>query len=349
MTEETEKSAPPAQKPPSAILGAVKFALKIAIALAIVAWLVSQNPREIIASLASFKIQWLALAAALYAFHLFANAWRWWLLLRAQGIECRLIDAVSITMQSFFFSLVIPGGAIGGDIVRAGFLASRVPPGRKFDGAFSILMDRLTGMIGIFLVAIIMLPFSWWALSKCGGRMDLPVKLIVAGSIAGLLASIMVFHHRKLERIPILLKCKQLADRFSGGLPSRIADALDTYNNCPKTIVTCILSSMVFVNLTLGLVAHCLALGAGVESPPLSATIAAITIGNIVGLLPLTPSGVGARDVFVIAIMAAAGIPLAQATACALALTALILGFNLLGGLFFIYTPKAGKDSSPQA
>jgi len=343
MSEPSEKADSGCGSAKEKSMGAVKFALKIAVAVAIVAWLASQNPRELLACLGSFKLEWLAAAAALYALHLFANAWRWWLLLRAQSIECRLYDAVSITMQSFFFSLVIPGGALGGDLVRAGFLAARIPKDRKFDGAFSILMDRLTGMIGIFLVAMLILPFSWQFLSKCGGRMDLPVRLIVAGSAAGLAAAILVFQHRKLERIPILLKCKQLADKLSGGLPSRIADALDTYNSSPKTIALCIMASVVFVNLTLGLVMHCLALGAGIANPPIAATIAAITIGNIVGLLPLTPSGVGARDVFVIAILAAAGAAQGQATACALALTALILGFNLSGGLFFILAAKPSK------
>jgi len=343
MSEPSEKADSGSCAAKAKAMEALKFALKIAVAVAIVAWLASKNPKELLNCLASFKLEWLALAAALYALHLFANAWRWWLLLRAQSIECRLFDATSITMQSFFFSLVIPGGALGGDLVRAGFLTARIPKDRKFDGAFSILMDRLTGMIGIFLVAMLVLPFSWQFLSKCGGRMDLPVRLIILGSAAGLAASLLVFHHRKLEKIPILLKCKQLADRLSGGLPSKVADALDTYNSSPKTIAICVFASVVFVNLTLGLVMHCLALGAGVANPPIAATIAAITIGNIVGLLPLTPSGVGARDVFVIAILAAAGISQGQATACALALTALILGFNLAGGLFFVFSPKAPK------
>ena len=304
------------------------------------AWLLSSHWHDMLGVLASFKLHWLALAAAFYAVHLLANAWRWWLLMKVQRIDCALSDAVSITMQSLFFSLVIPGGAIGGDLVRAGFLAARTPKGRKFDGAFTILMDRFTGMIGIFLVAIFILPFSWWALSRCAGLMETLVKLIVAGSMAGILSSIVVFQHRRLERVPVLLKCKQLADRLTHGMPSRIADSLDTYANCPGTIAICILSSMVMVNLMLGLVTYCLLHGAGAEAPAASVVLAAITIGNIVGLLPLTPSGVGARDIFVIAILEAGGIAAGQATATSLGITAFVIIFNLLGGVFFLLYKK---------
>ena len=321
-------------------LGVLKFILKFLVAGGVMTWLLSSHWHDMLDVMVSFKLPWLALAAALYAFHIFANAWRWWLLLKVQKIECKLSGAISITMQSFFFSLVIPGGAIGGDLVRAGFLAARVPKGRKFDGAFSILIDRFTGMVGIFLVALILMPFTWWAISKCHGIMETLVKLIIAGSAAGILASIVVFQHRRLEKIPILLKCKELADKLTHGMPSRIADSLDTYASCPGTIAICIATSMLFVNLTLGLVAYTLVLGAGASAPPISAVLAAITIGNIAGLLPLTPSGIGARDIFVIAILEAGGIAAGQATATSLAITALILAFNLLGGVFFLLYKK---------
>ena len=51
----------------------------------------------------------------------------------------------------------MPGGAIGGDVIRGGFLSVRFPKGSKFDGVFTIIMDRFTGMIGIFLMAFLVL------------------------------------------------------------------------------------------------------------------------------------------------------------------------------------------------
>ncbi len=330
----------------SSVWRILKFVLKFVLAGGVMYWLLSRHWSSSAEALRSFDPRFLLLAIFLYAVHIVANAWRWWLLLKVQEIACGLFDAVSLTMQSFFFSLVIPGGALGGDLVRAGFLAARVPKGRKFDGAFSILMDRFTGMLGIFLFALALLPFSWWAISRCEGLIETLVKIVILGCVAGLASAVVVFQHRRLERIPLFLRCKELGDRLTHGLPSKVADSLDTYAGRPGAIAICVLASVLFVNLILGLTAYSLLLGAGAQAPSPSLVLAAMTIGNIVGLLPLTPSGVGARDIFVIAILEAGGVPAGQATATSLAMTALILGYNLFGGVFFLLPD--GRASGPR-
>ena len=53
-------------------------------------------------------------------------------------------------MQGYFFSLVIPGGAIGGDVAKMGLLARRSQPGSRAEGVFTVVMDRVIGMIALF-------------------------------------------------------------------------------------------------------------------------------------------------------------------------------------------------------
>ncbi len=317
----------------------IGLAAKTAIAAGIIGALVYANADgKLLNAFREINPVWLIPAAALYAFHVYANAWRWHLLLRAQKIPCSLREAVSLTFQSFFFSLVIPGGAIGGDLVRVAFLTRKVPDGRKFDGAFTILMDRFTGMIGIFLVALAMLPFCMKYLDARSGVMRSLILLLVLGSAAGLAAAVVVFRHRSLERFAFYRKFGAFADRWSRGLFSKVTAALDTYSGMKREIVVCILASVVFVNLTLGCVAWCVCMGfvPGWNAP--GASLGAITIGNIAGLLPLTPSGVGARDFFVIPILEKGGMNSETALAAALCITALILAFNLLGGVFFLFS-----------
>ncbi len=310
--------------------------LKLLVAGAIVAFLIRNNSEGLASTFRSIHLVWLSAAFALYALHIFANAWRWHLLLKVQKIECSLRDAVSLTMQSFFFSLVIPGGAIGGDLVRIGFLTAKVPKEQKFDGAFTILMDRFTGMIGIFLVALLMLPFCLRYMDMESRVTAALIWLLVAGSVCGLLASVVVFQHRKLERIRLYRRMKELADRFSHGMFSKVADAIDSYKECKKEIFICIVASMVFVNLVLGLAGFLVAHGVDPEWTSAGVSMEAITLGNIAGLLPMTPSGIGARDFFVKNILQSAGMDPQQALATALSFTMIIIAFNLLGGLFFI-------------
>ena len=339
------------QKPRRGRIGRVLFSplvktlCKALLAGAIIAFLIHKAPTGFVETLRGINPLWIAGALLLYALHIFANAWRWWILLRVQNIDCPLSLAVSLTMQSFFFSLVLPG-AIGGDLVRAGFLAAHIEKGRKFDGAFTILIDRFTGMIGIFLVALLMLPFVWESIAGVSGIIETFIRILLAGSVCGILAAFVVFGHKKLEKFRLYRAMKALADRFSGGLFSRISDALDSYNHCRMEIFLCIVTSVVFVNLVLALMAYCVALGVNGPETRFGPTLAAITVGNIAGLLPTTPAGLGVRDMFVIPILKSGGMNGDAALAVSLVISTIIVGFNLLGGLFFIFTPISRKKGN---
>ena len=123
-----------------------------------------------------------------------------------------------------------------------------------------------------------------------------------------------------------------------------MADALDSYEHCRKEIVICIAASMIFVNAVLGIAGFFIARGVDHSWTKAGATIEAVTLGNIAGLLPLTPSGVGARDFFVKNMLESAGMGKEQALASALSLTMIIIAFNLLGGLFFIGSSHKRKE-----
>ncbi len=327
----------------------VKTFLKLLLAGGIIAFLIHKTPAGFMDTLLKASPGWIGVALVLYALHIFANAWRWRLLLKAQKIDCSLALACSLTMQSFFFSLVLPG-AIGGDLVRVGFLAAHIQKGRKFDGAFTILIDRFTGMIGIFLVALLMLPFVWGTISSVSsGVIEKFIYVLLAGSLCGIAASVVVFNHKMLEGIPFYRKFQALGDRFTRGMYSRVTDALDSYGNCRREVVICIVTSIVFVNLVLGLMAYCVAVAVTGGFPSFGAVLAAITVGNIAGLLPTTPSGVGTRDLFVIPILRAGGIPADSAMAISLTITAIILLFNLSGGLFFLLSPGKKQSGTGEA
>lgn len=329
----------------------LKYALKIGVTAGIVAVLVHTSRKH--GTFDGFDFgalnwAWLAAAFVLYIVHLFVNAWRWRLLLAYRDIPCSLFSAFSLTTQSFFFSLVMPGGAIGGDVIRAGFLACRVPKGRKFDGVFTILMDRFTGMIGIFLTAFLALPFSWRYLQDAEPRAKLLTHVLLAGSAAGLAVAAAVLMHRTLEKLALFRWGESLADKLSRGFFSRMLEALDSYRDAKKELVLCVLASIVGVNFVLGLCFYCVCLAFTPALAPLFAPIvAAITVGNIAGLIPLTMSGIGLRDYFVAAILGAALAGMRDCDVSALAptlvMTAVIIAGGLFGGFFFLFDNPGRK------
>ncbi|MBR6240795.1 MAG: flippase-like domain-containing protein [Lentisphaeria bacterium] len=303
----------------------LKYALKIGVTAAIVAVLVHTSRKH--GTFEGFDFRslnwaWLAAAFVLYIVHLFVNAWRWRLLLAYRAIPCSLFSAFSLTTQSFFFSLVMPGGAIGGDVIRAGFLAYRVPKGQKFDGVFTILMDRFTGMIGIFLTAFLALPFSWRYLQDAEPRAKLLTYVLLAGSAAGLAVAAAVLMHRTLEKLAVFRWGESLADRLSRGFFSRMLEALDSYRDAKKELVLCVLASIAGVNFVLGLCFYCVCLAFTPGLAPLFAPIVAAILGAAL-------AGVQDCDV--------------SALAPTLVMTAVIIAGGLFGGFFFLFDNPARK------
>ena len=332
----------------------LKYAVKILVTAGIVAVLVYSSKKHGTFDGVDFSgLNWFWLAAAflLYLVHLFVNAWRWRLLLAYRRIPCSLFSAFSLTTQSFFFSLVMPGGAIGGDVIRAGFLAYRVPKGQKFDGVFTILMDRFTGMIGIFLTVFLALPFAWRYLDGTDPRAKLLTFALLGASAAGLLAAVVIFLHGQLEKLAFFRWGEELGAKLTRGFSTKLLNALDSYNGATKEIVWCVIASILGVNFVLGLCFYCVCLAFSTSLAPLFAPIvAAITVGNIAGLIPLTMSGIGLRDYFVAAILGAALAELPDCPVAALAptlvMTGVIIAGGLFGGFFFLFD-NAYKNKVP--
>ena len=86
-------------------------------------------------------------ALACVCFQIFLTSLRWRLLLAGQGISLTVFRAVSLTFQGQMFSLFMPGGAVGGDVLKAAFLTRETQNGRKLEGVTTIFLDRVIGIV----------------------------------------------------------------------------------------------------------------------------------------------------------------------------------------------------------
>src|SRR5690606_9553591 len=73
-----------------------------------------------------------------------------WRRVRARGLGVPRSRAFKLSMVGNFFNYCMPG-TTGGDVIRA-FYAAR-GSGRKADVVMSIVVDRVTGMLGLVLLA----------------------------------------------------------------------------------------------------------------------------------------------------------------------------------------------------
>lgn len=322
------------------------FFFKIGLAALVVLILFSRGRREILQCLQAFDVRWLIPAAFFFVLQLLVSAWRWKDLGAILGIRLSFFEAFSLTMQGNFFSLVIPGGAIGGDVVKMAVISKRTPSGNKMEGAFTVFMDRVVGMISLFsLTLILLIPGADLLMHLRFGQ--LPCEkwinlLFIAGTgclcLAGLGASCVIFFHRQIRRIPGMGYLMEKAEKLSRGAVSRMTAATDLYASHWKrlTFLTLVTTFAIHLMAVLPFAFFLMGMGVGFS---FFALVTAVVIGNIAGLIPLFPGGIGIRDLVTVTILSASSVAAGDAKAAQLLTTALMLVLYLAGGLFFIFDP----------
>ncbi len=319
------------------------FVLKILLAGAIVCILVVRQKDAVLQCFEHFNYWYLLPAAGLYFCHMIVCALRWRMLARELGVELSRMEAISLTMQGYFFSLVMPS-AIGGDLVKIGVLSARAKEGTKVEGAFSILMDRIAGMIAMFLLLLvitapaipILLKTEVPGIPLSAGMKWCGIGLIYLCTLSGLAASVAIFFHRMFRKVPLFECLMNRGDRVTKGLVTRVTNAADVYSTHPKVFLNSILISIPLVHILVALVFALLVMGCGASGATVLSILAAVTIGNLIGMIPVFPAGIGGRDVVVITILAAGGMLSADAKTAQLLSTALMIFANLAAGIFFL-------------
>jgi uncharacterized membrane protein YbhN (UPF0104 family) len=102
---------------------------------------------SVIATLSAWQ---LALLVLLVASVMPVQALRWWLLLRARGIAPSAGATLRLHLIGCFWNLLFPG-LTGGDAVKAWQVAQG--SGRTADAILSVLVDRMLGILALFLLA----------------------------------------------------------------------------------------------------------------------------------------------------------------------------------------------------
>ena len=316
------------------------FVLKIIIAVGIIYWLVHGNYKDFVKVLHDIDPFWLVGAVILYFVVMLASALRWFMLLKLLNINVSYFEAFSLTMQGAFFSLVIPGGSLGGDLVKTGFLLSRTPKGRKLEATSTVFMDRFLGMFGQFSIGIIMGILCIPLILKMDSLTKVTTLILILLSFIGILAGVAILYHRKLEKIRLFAWGIHIVDKYTKGFISRITEILDVYATSQKTLFKCMLVGAIFVQINMAFILYFIAHGIHASFIAIKPLVLAISLGNTAGLLPITPSGIGTRDAMIKSILTAGGFVEGDAIAIPLLFSVIILLFSLLGGLFFVFNKK---------
>ena len=154
--------------------------LKIAVTVGGLIFILTQiDLGDAVARLLRADLRWVAAALLLVMSSLVVRAYRWLLLLRGLGVNLPFARLVRLYFTGHFFNAFLPTG-FGGDVVRILEVARHVPGDVA---AGTVLLDRLTGLLMLFVLALVALPFRPESFPPQQAAVVLAVALV--GLLAG--------------------------------------------------------------------------------------------------------------------------------------------------------------------
>lgn len=295
---------------------------------------------EVISILTGLSWSWYLAAFLLFLFNIVIRAYRWYILLHSLNEVPSFARLLYLYFVGFFANNFIPTG-FGGDVVKV--VSLRQQYGRGTEALSSVMMDRITGLLGSSLIALAALI---WNASEHTADVDLPVGmwLVIAAISLGIPLGFMLLrwtnpfawiaeHFPKISKMPLYGKFEQLAD---------------TVKRYPlPTLIQSLLISLPFT-FNLILIQYFIARSLSVEVPiavfPLFVPIIAL-----INLLPFTFNGLGLREGAYVFLFVPVGVSPEAAIAMSLAFYFLRFGAGLVGGLAYAWSSVAHLLRSPQA
>ena len=295
--------------------------LKIAITIGGLIYVWMQVPlSEVQAELTDIDWSWLLLALLMIVSSLAIRAYRWYVLLQGLKADIRFSRLVELYFVGNFFNSFLPSG-FGGDVVRVMEAAQNIPANVA---AGTVIVDRLAGLLMLFVMALIALPFR---------PANFPPNLawqITAVALLGLIGGSLLLDGRLIQRWG-----RWLPNKLSITDPEQpLAKLLAAVHGCGWTAVFKAFGVSILFNIMLcGWWFICgLSIGHNI---PFSHYLLVVPILSILLLVP-SIGGLGVRESVAPLLFASAGLTPAQAVTLSLLVTVLTRISGLFGGPVYI-------------
>jgi hypothetical protein len=305
------------------------------IGLAIVLWRIS--PGEILQVLRDATWSWVLVAFFLVVASLFLRAFRWQILLRGLNASVGYGRLAELYFAGNFFNAFLPSG-FGGDAVRILEVARDVPGNIA---AGTVIVDRLTGLVMLFVMALLVLPF------RPEGFPTTLTWIILISCLSGLLASLILLQGSLIRRFGA-----RLPGKLSPVGDGPVARVLQAVQGCGWKAIAGALGVSTIFNIMLVGWWYAAGRALGYEIPYTHYLL----VVPLLSLALLVPSvgGLGVRELLAPYLFSSANLNSGDAAAQAVALSFLVFFImrtaSLLGApVYIISTVRRGRLSTPDS
>lgn len=316
-----------------------KLLLKLAVSVALIALLLrGQDTSALLDDLAAVRGDGLVIAVAILALLSVVQAWRWIVVLRAIGKTVSFRQSWQILMIGLFFNQTLPS-AIGGDAVRM-WRAYKLGIGAA-PAVHSIMLDRLTALAALLVMAAVGLPVIFTLLEGNLGRWAVPA-IVVAGT--GGFAVLLGF-----DRLPSAL----FRWRATRALAELSADSRRLFLRARYALPSIGIS--IFIQVSVALVVLVLARALGAEVSWIDCLILMPPV-LLISMAPISIAGWGVREGAMVTAFGLVGMAPETAFALSVLFGLVTMAVSLPGGLVWLLSGDRktavidlAKDAPPAA
>lgn len=273
------------------VKGLLSTVLRVGLAVGLIGILVWINRIEL-ARLGERQWNWPILAAALLltTASIAITFVRWYVLVRAVGLELSLSDAFRLGFLGDFCKYLGPG-AVGGDLIKAVWLM-RGSESRRLTAVGTVFLDRVLGLVALFIVG------AATSLLPAGVPATREVRLMTTGLWVGAIAGVVVLGiamQPALTRLSFIRRLGHL--RWIGRPIQELLDSAALYQQQPGQVAIAVALSLVGHFGMLSAFYLCsVGVNGGREIPSYLAHLMFVPAAEVFAVLIPTPGGTGALE-----------------------------------------------------
>ncbi|MBO0779395.1 MAG: flippase-like domain-containing protein [Ktedonobacteraceae bacterium] len=308
-------------------LRAAVTALIFAILLRSVSW------PMLISTLIQAQRAWLMMGLAIGVLCVVFSSYVWYSLVRAEGIRGDLARLINLYLVGMAFSHLLPS-SVGGDVAKAYYVGRE--SGNVAGAASSVMLSRVTGFLGMLLIALpsLVIWHSYFTPGIVLGFLgsSLLLLLLVGGAL------LWAGHLPTLARR--ILPEKWAAHRLVTTI-QEIGQALNKTARQPRVLCQAIGFALLFwLASFLNYYGYAAAIGIHV---PLHCYVIAISFTALVAFLPISINGFGIREGALVFVFSTMHVPRELSLLLAFLMDIQVLFFGLIGTCIYLFSRAARK------
>ena len=271
----------------------VILAAKIIVAATLIGWLIRSGVLKMGALVIYIDKPALLVAdLALFAVAVMAGTMRWRALLVLAGAEIPFWRAMQLQLTAFFFNVVIPGN-VGGDVLKALYVARDSAPEKRTTILLLVFVERLVGLAALVLVASgvgVLRGPTLWADPQLR-QLALAVAFLGVCTVVGPVLFV-IFMRRAGDRLETWTSGSSVVAKLAG----RLVASARLLAAGPRQLVIALVISMLMHAATMAFYTM-LTRAITLQDVPFSAIATVYPLGILTMILPISPAGVGVGHV----------------------------------------------------